>query len=154
MKRHFYVWCVPLVFAVVSLLSFQWPGDEYALWVASSIVGVWWGFIFQVGDIQQWHIPWLTAAVGMVVLAPLGWALDRLRLDRRLWLGLLVVGTIGMFLWSILSYESIDRAIRKNGSLQAYLLASINMGLYLSIIMGLLIGLAQAGLRRRRKNAH
>ena len=44
-----------------------------------------------------------------------------------------------MLAFSILSYPSYERAIRKNGSLTAYIAGASNVGLYLSVALGFIV---------------
>ena len=47
-RRHVYLWLVPLAWTACSLLSFQFPGDEYGLYASIPLCflgkGVVWGF--------------------------------------------------------------------------------------------------------------
>jgi hypothetical protein len=112
-----------------------------------ALAGTWFLMIF--GDFGGfWITVSVVIAVGIVVLALFGWAMDALRVPRRAWwipwpiiAALICVSTIR-------SYPSYQRAISKNGSLQTYVLFSMNFSLYFSAI-GLLAIAPLFGWQRR-----
>lgn len=140
----FYVWLVPLLWAVLSLFSFNWPGDEYAFWAVASLPGVWWNAFMNTGDIRQWWIPVLTAGLGAAVLVPFGWLMDRLRVSRRTWAVLFGVIFVVLLANALLSHPSLQRAWAKNGPLPAYLFGAAGIAAYVSVIAAL----AWEGARR------
>ena len=87
MKRRgwFFVWLLPLLWMVTSVLSFQWPGDEYGLWSFGSLAGLW--IVYLIGNIGNTaRIAIFVIIAGSVSMVPLGLLLDMLRVRRRLWL--------------------------------------------------------------------
>ena len=141
MRKKFFLWFLPLFFAVCSLISFAYPGDEYALWGVSSIAGTWIWFIFPAGDIHNPLIPILVAITGSLVMAGFGLLLTALRANVKLWIFLLIVSFTAIFLCTVASYPTIEKALSKNGSWLAYIFASLNIGLYTSVVLAALISL-------------
>ena len=152
MKRRFFLWFLPLTFAICSVISFQYPGDEYALWGYSSIAGTWIWFVFQAGDMHNPMIPALAAGTGALVMAIPGLLLTKLKTNIRLWLWVFVICSVAIFIFTITRYPTIEKALSKNGSWQAYIFSSINVGLYLSIVPTVLIDII-IKFAKVRKNA-
>lgn len=90
--------------------------------------------------------------VGVIVLGLLGWAMDALRVPRRAWWLPWPVLAAVICVVTIRGYPSYERAIAKNGSLQTYVLFSMNFALYLSIV-ALLALTPLLGLNRYRPPA-
>jgi hypothetical protein len=72
-------------------------------------------------------------------MAVVGLLLDLLRAPRRLWAGLVIVAAIAFCIVSVSSYPSYRKAMSKHGSLQAYVLFSLNMGLYAACALLLVV---------------
>jgi len=136
-RTLFFTFVLPILFACCSLLSFKFPGDEYAMYAISSYVGSWIDHIVPFGDIHNPLIPISIALTGAVVMAGLGFLMDCLKASKRRWIILYIAGALGFFIYSVAGYPSIQEAIAKNGSLMAYALFSINLSLYLSTIISL-----------------
>lgn len=143
LKNTFFVWLLPLLWASCSLVSFHFPGDEYALYVVSSIAGVWIGFVFEFGDIHNPAIPLSVAATGAGVMAAVGFVMDRVRVRRFVWGILYVIATLMIFVSAIGVYPSTERALSKNGSWWAYIFFSFNMGLYIAVALSFLAKVAE-----------
>ncbi len=140
MKRRgwFFVWLLPLLWMVTSVLSFQWPGDEYGLWSFGSLAGLW--IVYLIGNIGNTaRIAIFVIIAGSVSMVPLGLLLDMLRVRRRLWLLLYLLFAAGICVTALASFPSLSKAISKNGSITAYVLFSLNMGMYAAIIVMVLI---------------
>lgn len=134
--KWYFVFVLPVVWGGFSLLQHRFPGDEYGLYAVGSIAGVWILFFVPDGDVNSVLFPLRIALAGMAVMAFAGLILDLLKAHRIAFWCLWVVGVVALFLIDILSYPSLERAIAKNGSLWAYLLAAANLSLYAS---GLLV---------------
>lgn len=128
------MWVLPLVFAACSLFSYRFPGDEYAMYFISSIAGAWIAFVFRFGDIHNPMIPVSVAFIGATVMALIGLLMDRIRIRKIIWSVLFLIVVPAIFVMSICAYPTAGKALRKNGSLWAYLFFAINMGLYCSLI--------------------
>jgi glucan phosphoethanolaminetransferase (alkaline phosphatase superfamily) len=132
--RLFYLIALPSIWAVAAITSYFHPGDEYGLLLVSSIAGAWVCFGMEnVGHVRD--VLWIIVLTGVAVLAALGFVMDRLRISKRIWGTLFGLCFVIVLVLSILQYPSLDRAIRKNGSITAYIAASCNVGLYLSIVL-------------------
>jgi hypothetical protein len=67
-----------------------------------------------------------------------------------------VATTACLLPWGLSQYESLERAISKNGSIQAYFYSGANLALYLSLLVFLAIGIVAAVYRwiaRGKKSA-
>jgi len=136
-KRRFFVWLLPVLWGACSLIHYRFPGDEYGMYGISSIVGLWTIFIIKVGDSNNPMFPISIALAGAIVMTGVGWFMDWMRIWKKLWVITFAICAIGVFAISILSFPSIERALQKNGSLWAYILFSINIGVYLSVIFSM-----------------
>lgn len=148
-RRIFFLWFIPILWAGCSLLSFQFPGDEYGLWALSSIAGVWIGKVFPFGDIHNSVIPLSVALVGAAAITPFGLLMDLLRVGRVLWAVLYVLCGAAVLIGSIHSFESIDAALTKNGSWAAYIFFSANSGMYFAVFLSILFTLISLPLRKK-----
>jgi hypothetical protein len=138
-NRPFYLLVLPSMWAVCSLLHWQHPGDEYAMYFISSIAGSWIWLLIPVGDIHNPLIPSSVAAVGALGMAGMGWVLTRIRAPKAVWAALFVVSALGILFLSLTGYPSIDRALAKNGSWWAYICSSILLGMYLATGLSLAV---------------
>jgi len=145
--RLFFAMMLPAVWAIATVVSYFHPGDEYGLFVFSSIAGSWVCFIIRnishLGDVL-----WGILVAGVAILGILGFAMDRFRVSRRVWGTLFALSFFLVLVISLLHYPSLDSAISKNGSITAYAAAACNIGLYVSIVLALIIrGLTVPGQR-------
>jgi len=151
--RHFLVWMAPLLYAACAYGSYRYPGDEYGMFLVSALPALWLTPFIQIGHLDD--VVWLLIAGGAVPLTGLGFALDRLKVPRRAWAFCYVATTACLLPWGLSQYESLERAISKNGSIQAYFYSGANLALYLSLLVFLAIGIVAAVYRRiaRRKKS-
>ena len=144
MKKYLYLWLIPLLWSASSLFSFNFPGDEYAIYSISSIAGSWFVMIFPIGgDIHDFVFRGTITAIGAIVMLIIGLLMSKLKVNFKLWLLFYLIASIAIFLLSINSYPSIERALSKNGSYWAYIFGSLNLGLYISIIFSLITAFAK-----------
>jgi hypothetical protein len=142
MKKYVYVWLLPLLWSVCSLLSFEFPGDEYGIYAVSSMAGTWALFLFNIqGDIHKFAFRGTITATGIIVILIAGFILAKLRVKLKLWFVLYITLAVVIMVLTINSYPSFEKALSKNGSLWAYLFGSLNMGLYASVILSVIITL-------------
>jgi len=137
-KKYFWVFLLPAIWAPVSFISYYHPGDEYALYAISNIIGLWFYLIIKntslMIPIQSILFPITLALAGGIIMALIGFGADKLQINRRLWLSLWLVLFILVFIFSVNSYPTLAKALSKNGSWTAYAASSLNIALYLSII--------------------
>lgn len=154
--RVFYILTLPIVWAIATVVSYFHPGDEYGMFVFSSIAGAWVCFTMRnIGHLRD--VLWIIIVAGVAVLAVLGLLMDRLRVPKRVWGALFVLGFSLVLATSLLQFPSLDRAVSKNGSITAYIAAACNVGLYLSITLALIIrGFTAAvrAIRERKTSGH
>lgn len=140
MRKYLYTWLVPLLWAVSSLLSLRFPGDEYGLYTVSSIAGVWGYLLFRPSGSPSNTLFWLTITIaGMLVMSVFGFVLSKLRAKIVLFGAIYAAAAIVFCVFLICSYPSFEKAISKNGSLWAYVFSSMNLGLYVSVILTAII---------------
>lgn len=147
----FYCLAVPLGWAAVSLLHFQFPGDEYALWAISSMAGTWVLWLLpNVGDIKQLWLPLTVAGAGALVLAGGGALLRWLRVRWWVWTILWLIASAGWLVFTLSQYPTLERALAKNGSWWAYILSALLMGTNTALVATLVAGASKRGLQWRR----
>jgi len=131
--KLFFTIMLPVIWVGAAAVSYFYPGDEYGIFVFSTIAGSWVCFcmdsIGHIGDVL-----WIIFATGVSILAVLGFLMDRLRVSKRVWGALFVLFFAVVLVLNLSQYPSLDRAISKNDSLTAYLAGACNIGLYLSIV--------------------
>lgn len=147
-RHRFFIWLLPLAWALTSFAAVHRPGDEYGLWGAGALAGIW--IVPLLGHAGSvWSLLPLVLAAGMATLAIVGALLDRLRTPRLGWMLAWAAAATAFCGLTIAAYPSYDRAISRNGSLLAYLLFASNMGLYAACGLMLLIMPVWRLLRRR-----
>lgn len=133
-KQRFFVWLLPVLWSICSLFHYNFPGDEYGMYGIASIVGAWIVLIVKVGDVNHPMFPISIAVTGAIVMTGVGWFMDRMRIWKKLWVIIFAICVVAVFTLSIFSYPSLEKALSKNGSWWAYILFSINIGVYLSVV--------------------
>lgn len=134
-ETRFYVWFLPVVWGVCSYAHHYYPGDENALWLVGSAAGWWMAPFVFFGSASKTAAALGIAAAGALVMALVGWGMDRFSVRKRLWGPLYGLCTLSVFAAAVLSYGSIERALAKNGSWWAYILFACLMGMYLSVAL-------------------
>ncbi len=137
----FYRLLLPLFWGVCSYFHHYYPGDENAMWLLSSAAGLWIAPFAFLGGASKAIIAASIAVAGALVMAVTGFAMDRFCISKLLWSILFPICALTIFVVAIMSYPSIERAISKNGSWWAYILFSINIGIYISIILSAILTL-------------
>lgn len=125
--RRFYLFVLPLLWGTIDLVNFHYPGDGYGGWAGSSLPGLWAAYLVNCESPLQ-AVSVVLLAGGLVTLA-LGWLMDWLRVPWSAWYAIWLIAAGLLFCWSVSHYPTWDRAISKNGSIQAYILPSLNVGL-------------------------
>lgn len=150
--RVSFVWMLPAFWAACSLLQHRVPGDEYGFYAVSAIPGLWsLPFVFRSVSIHN-VAPYVVLA-GVPLVAAVGLAMDRVRVHKALWTVLWLVTAVVVLCVVLLSFPSIDRAIRKNGSLSAYVLLAATVGLYGASILSLVFTLGWRMVERLRPSS-
>ncbi|HVW36999.1 MAG TPA: hypothetical protein VHB99_06830 [Pirellulales bacterium] len=149
-RRWFFVGYLPIVWTTVAWSNFFHPGDEYGGFAASSLAGLWILLVFDFsGNINHALPPVLLA--GAATVSVFGWLLDKLRAPRPQWGVLFAIVAVSLFCWSFFSFPSVERALAKNGSYEAYILPSMNFGLY-AATLGTLAGTGIFRLAQRLRS--
>jgi hypothetical protein len=141
MKKYFFTLLLPIIWATVSFVSYYHPGDEYGMYVYSSIIGTWLFFFVKNIRIQSIFFPIAVALTGGIAVALIALCMDRLRVNRWLWLVCWIVFSVIIFIFSINQYPTIEKALYKHGSWMAYITFSLNVALYVSIFFSVIMHL-------------
>lgn len=136
--KHWLVWLVPTLWSACALGSWYHPGDEYGLFIASTLAAIWIVFILEPGHLSNVYL--LLIAAGAMMMSLLGFILDRLRVPRRPWVLIYILTSVGWFGWMLWQFPTIDEAVAKNGSVLAYAFCGANLGLCVSVLLFLGIG--------------
>ena len=129
---------IPIVWMISSVCSYHYPGDEYFLYYAGSIVGT--KILDSIGTVHlNNYLPFIGVLVSLPSILLITYILYKLRLNWKLILSLWLVVTVALCLSAILDFPSYAKAISKNGSLQAYIFAAINFALYWVLFFAILI---------------
>jgi hypothetical protein len=153
--HRFFLLLVPIAWMMLSAISFRYPGDEYGLWGFSSIAGTWAilvapsFFSTLSGDHPRDLLPWVLA-VGFFSTAIPAYLLDRFRAPRIPFLIVWATATFLLTINAIGQHESYQRAMSKNGSLQAYIYASSVITLTGTALLFVLIAAALTIWRQNR----
>ncbi len=140
-NHWFFLLVVPGLWVTCSLIHFQFPGDEYALWVIDSMAGSWVYFLVpNVGDILQGWSRFSVAGAGALVMAMVGWILCWLNVRKRIWTGLWAVGAVAWSGFMMSWFTSLEQALAKNGSWWAYLFSAAMIAAYLATLLALIGG--------------
>jgi len=154
MKRFFFTLVLPALWVSVSFVSYFHPGDEYAMYAYSNIIGVWPFFLFQPPDVHGLLFPTMVAVTGGVSIAIVGFGLDKLRVNRWFWGVSWIVLSILLFVFSINQYPTIQKALSKNGSWTAYIAGAMNCALYLSVLLSAAFRITVSLIRRIKGKNH
>ena len=143
-----YVWVLPLIWGVCSYVHHNYPGDENAMWLLSSVAGLWLAPVAFVGGASKDVIAIAIALAGALVMGAVGFGMDYLRVRKLLWAILFFACASAIMGAAIMSYPSVERAISKNGSWWAYILFSVNIGIYISVVLSAFVTLTARILKR------
>jgi hypothetical protein len=142
--RWLYAWFLPLFWTTVAWNNFYYSGDEYSgFFFGGALPGLWIiAIVGSMGNVQ--HTAILVGAAGAGTVAIAGWILDKLRAPFVPWALLFLVTATGLFAWSMSRFPTIERALAKHGSYEAYVLPALNVGL----IFATLVMVTGSGLHR------
>ncbi len=127
------VWLLPVIWTAVAWTNFAYPGDEYGGFAVGSLAGIWILRLIQFTSDPLHMLP-LVLVAGAATVAVAGFLMDKLRVPWAPWIVLMLGAATAFFLRWFGSFPSVERALSKNGSYEAYVLPSINMGLYAATI--------------------
>lgn len=131
--RWLYVWLVPIVWTAVVWTNYRYPGDEYGGFGGGAMAGLWSLKVLGITDPHRMLPPILLA--GAATVAAAGALMDKLRAPWVPWIVLMLTVSTAFFAWWFGSFPSVERALGKNGSYQAYVLPSINIGIYAATLV-------------------
>lgn len=138
-RISFFVWLLPALCGTCSYIHHYYPGDENAMWLLGSVPGLWVAPIIFLGGFSKAVAAVYIALAVAAVLLVVGWVMDRFQVRRAFWAIAFPVSAMGVLAVSVLSDSSVERAISRNGSWWSYVLLSINLGAYLSVVVAVLL---------------
>jgi len=150
MKRYFFTIILPLIWTVISFISYFHPGDEYGMYARCNFIGVWPYFIFHGPAIQSLLFPTMVAVTGGLIMAAVGFALDKLQVSRWFWGISWPVISILLFVLMINQYSTLQKAFSKNGSWTAYIAGAMNCAIYLSVLISIVFQMISLGFRHSK----
>lgn len=137
--RLLFAWFLPLVWTTIASCNYYYPGDEYGGFYVGSMAGLWIAIIADIAGAiatpQQGAVLVVTAGATTVAIA--GWLLDKLRAPFIAWSVVFSIVATSLFAWSFGSFPSVERALAKNGSYEAYILPAMNLGLTFATLVTL-----------------
>lgn len=140
-RKSFYVWAVPLVWAACSFFGFKYRGDEYGMYAVSAMPGVWLMLLTRYDNIHSPLFPLMIVLGGAPIFAGFGAIMDWLRVRKWLAVTLWGIAALVLLTWLIALFTNLEfdleRAIRKNGSIWAYVFAATSAGLYVSVLLSI-----------------
>lgn len=145
-RLWFYRPALPFAWLLVTIVSWNYPGDEYGLFLASALPAIWVAPLLSYLHISE--VLWSILPAGFLTMLLLGWALDALRVRRSAWIAAVLAIAIGLVLLGLWEFPTYQRAIAKNGSLTAYVAAGLSLGLLLATIFGIVVTPVWRGLVR------
>jgi hypothetical protein len=90
----------------------------------------------------------MTVFTGLPLLALVGFGVDKLQINRWLWLILWILFSAVIFLFGINQYPTIEKALSKNGSWTAYIACSLNIALYSSTVFSVITHLVSLKIKK------
>ena len=141
MKRSqlFFVWVLPVIWAVASYAHSYYTGDEHGMYILSCIVGTWIHFFIRLPEgLKDPMFAVITSLTGAVVFASVGIVMDLMRVRRMRWAIIFMAAMMLIFATMLRAQGSIERALAKNGSWWTYTLSATVLGLYVSVFLCML----------------
>jgi hypothetical protein len=121
-------WLLPLAWALVLAGGRVHRGDEYGMYLLASAPA--WPLAFALAGVAEGMGMWAGSFLcGLLWILPLGWTMDRARVRLLPWLLLWTVVASVVAALLVTQHPSLERAIRKNGSLWAYAFAGLGLTL-------------------------
>ena len=148
--RIFYIWLLPLLWAVFTVISFFRSGDEHGCFFFGAIAGTWVGYLCWFDSMASALPAVLTA--GVIIIGLAGGLMDLLGVGKRLWFVLFVLLWVGTVSVCARQYESFDRIAGKHGSVLAPASMALNLALYASIVLSISVTIPQRIWRWGRRS--
>ncbi|MCI0498517.1 MAG: hypothetical protein L0Y36_02395 [Planctomycetales bacterium] len=149
--KYFFIIILPLLWIIVSIFSFLYWGEEGEVYVYANIIGTWPFFFTLLTDMHSWLLPVSAALVGGLTLGFIGWVMDKLRVDRLLWGVLWAAITLLLLTFMLCEYNSVKEHLPDNNPIAIYLPGSMNVAVYFSVIIAIIVQLTVKGTKRLSK---
>lgn len=75
-RLPFYIWLLPLLWGVCSYIHHSYPGDENAMWLISSVAGLWIAPLVFFAHASKVMIAVYIAIAGAMVMGGVGFVMD------------------------------------------------------------------------------
>lgn len=139
LKYSFYVWFIPITWALVSVLLHFHSGDEHGCFYIGTLPFSFICTIRHFGSLTrdlQVILP-----IGIIVMAGIGYCLDCMKINKRVFVLLLVAVACSIFYFAgVVDLGSLDKVARKY-SVPGFAGLSYNVALWLVIAISPLIAL-------------
>ena len=152
-KTFFYRLTIPVVWAILCILSYFNSGDEHGLFALGPIISTWIGIVLRLNSLEM---VLLTALIpGILILFGLSIFLDKMRFNKILFSILFIIAFIVLFGLSIEHFSHFKPATPfekmryKHRSVFAVVVFVCHHSLYVSIFFSILIGGIKALFQRR-----
>jgi len=150
MKKYFFVWIVPLLWLVISVLSIREPGDDWGgwLWVFGSIAGSW---IIFLSSADYYSITTTVSILGTIIMTIGGFCMDRLKISKKVFF--IIAGIIAMVILTLNEMEYYGNTITYvDIKLQCTVLTlSCNLGLTITTAGSIIVGGLVTGWKSLRR---
>ena len=132
-KNCLYIWTTPLMWTLVSVLLYFYPGDEYGCFYIGTQPASWITLYHHFGSMTGDFM--VILPIGMLVFMALGFCLDRMRTRNRTFYTIFLVVAFGFFYcFGIADLGSLDRIQRKY-SILGFAGLSCNVALCSAIVV-------------------
>lgn len=129
---------VPMIWGCGCLVSYAYPGDEYAGFVMGSIVGTW---TLWLSGGQSLVLP---LVVGCLLMLVVGGILDKLSGSRVIWGSVWLLVLVLTLVVALSKFDSLEHARAKNGSMAAYLAFASQVGTYVATLAAFIAAAVRA----------
>lgn len=145
--RRFSLW-LPAIWAACSFFQYFFSGDEYMLYALGSLPGIWLYYLALLPQINTIFFPLCISLAGCIPLFGVGCLMQRFRLRPTVFLASWFAMLVFVGANIVLTYDSYASAIAKNGSIMAYILFAVNVGLILAIPVSCILTIGLAIIRK------
>lgn len=143
MQKLFFLALCPILWAVCSILSNYYPGDEYYLYGIGSHIGLW-ALLFVNADVISWNGSLAIAAAGVPIIVLLGLACVQFQTAVKIFVILFTLMFMLVLITIVVSVGREGFLVGKHGSYLAYILGVFDFALIWSLCLSIVLG----GLRR------
>lgn len=131
-----YIWFIPLMWILVSMVLYFYPGDEYGCFYFGTLPASLICFFYDFGSMTKNLLAILP--IGTIIFTGTGFCLDRLKANKKIFFVILALTTIALFCYGVVDLGSLDRVQRKY-SIPGFAGLSLNIALFFTIMISLAV---------------